>query len=1355
MCQSSACFSSWCRCQRTILFFQFLTIFSIIFLITNAHASSLMLEWDKHSDSSVVGYKIYYKINTSGAPYNGTGLDQGASPITIRSADIVDPDNPELLLSGFQVGQSYYFAATAFDGDDNESDYSNEVMFEGVEDSIKPEFPKGLSAHVLSSSNVFLVWNLATDDGGSGIAEYQLYRNGQLIKNTSDLGITDTGLHADTEYRYGIKALDNAGNVSDMSDEIIVRTFAESNTVIRVNCGGSAYIDASGKQWQADFGFNTGYSSSHSDPIHFTDDDILHQSTRWDPRDETELSYNFTVPNGDYRVNLHFSESYTPASVIGGRVFSVALEGETVLDHLDIFAEAGHDSALIKSFDVSVSDGDLTIDFQHAQVEDSKINAIEILSKNDQIFHTITASAGNNGSIQPQGALQVAHGNSQTFTINAEPNSQIVNVLVDGESVGAVPAYTFDFVDSNHTISAQFAIKTYTLTSQAGDHGLISPMGTTTVGYGGGQRYTITPDTGYHVSDVSVNGNSVGAVSTYEFTNVDRNQSITAVFEINSYTLNAQAGANGSINPSGKIDITYGESKTFSIEADAQYEVSDVKVNGQSKGAITSYTFSNVTEDQSIAASFVAKKYQITAKESKNGSISPEGVNMVPAGETPTYTFTPDESFHIVDVLVNGVSVGSNSSYTFTPVTSNQEIEVIFELENQPPVADAGPDQTVEEGSVVLLSGYNCFDPDDGIASLVWEQISGPSVTLSDYINEEARFVAPDVSSNGAALVFRLTVTDMAGLKAEDTCIVNVTWVNMPPNAETTPDITVSEGAEVVLDGTTSSDPDDGIVSYQWIQKSGPPIPLTNANSAKADFIAPNVGPQGTALSFELIVTDQGGLQASATVIVNVSWINLQPVAEAGPNQIVKGGVEVTLDGSNSFDGDDGIVMYTWTQTDGIPVTLSDASAVKPTFFAPDVGPEGTALVFKLTVTDKGGLKDQDTCTVNIGWENVAPVADAGADMTVTAGTDVTLDGSRSSDPDDGIVSYQWTQVSGPQVSLNAAGEVKANLITPDPGSGDTSLTFKLTVTDAGGLQSEDTVIVNVSRENTPPVANAGTDLNVNSGVQVTLDGTKSNDPDDGIVSYKWVQIAGPPVTLSSPTEVVPSFTAPVVDEDNLILSFTLTVTDRGGLQNADTCVVKVNKAIQTDTTAPEVSIALPVSSGSYETSETMLSISGIASDADGVVEVIWSNSSGDGGLASGKEKWSVSGISLAEGKNVITVTAMDSAGNRGIATLTVTRKEKQDTTAPDLRMNYPTEFGFYFTFRSEIDLKGTCNDDSQVAEVRWANSSGDGGQATGTDNWVVKKVSLLKWFNNITITATDTSGNTSTLNVLIFRWPF
>lgn len=284
---------------------------------------------------------------------------------------------------------------------------------------------------------------------------------------------------------------------------------------------------------------------------------------------------------------------------------------------------------------------------------------------------------------------------------------------------------------------------------------------------------------------------------------------------------------------------------------------------------------------------------------------------------------------------------------------------------------------------------------------------------------------------------------------------------------------------------------------------------------------------------------------------------NKSPVAITGPNQTVDEGTFVSLDASNSNDPDDGIASYLWEQTEGPLVTLSNPSSVKPTFTAPSVGAGGAALTFRLTVTDKGGLKSTAICIVNVTATNIPPIAEAGSDQTVDEGTLVTLDGSGSTDPDDGITSYLWEQTGGPFVSLSDYGAVKPTFISPSVGSS-AALTFRLTVTDNGGLKSSDTCIVNVTYVNKPPVAEAGPYQTAYVGVLVMLDGSVSADPDNDDISYQWQQTGGPAVTLTNANTALAQFTASVAAGS--VLSFRLTVTDIWGLQSTDTTTVTVQE---------------------------------------------------------------------------------------------------------------------------------------------------------------------------------------------------
>ena len=158
---------------------------------------------------------------------------------------------------------------------------------------------------------------------------------------------------------------------------------------------------------------------------------------------------------------------------------------------------------------------------------------------------TIAATAGIGGSITPSGSITVTQGGSQTFTIASNIGYYILDVQVDGISQGAITSYTFTNVTADHTISASFVNITYTITATTGAGGNISPSGAVTVFYGSSQTFTITPNTGYHVADVLVDGSSVGAVTTYTFSNVTSNHTIEANFAVNTYALTVSKTGTG------------------------------------------------------------------------------------------------------------------------------------------------------------------------------------------------------------------------------------------------------------------------------------------------------------------------------------------------------------------------------------------------------------------------------------------------------------------------------------------------------------------------------------------------------------------------------------------------------------------------------------------------------------------------------------------------------------------------------------------------------------------------------------------------------------------------------------------
>jgi hypothetical protein len=142
------------------------------------------------------------------------------------------------------------------------------------------------------------------------------------------------------------------------------------------------------------------------------------------------------------------------------------------------------------------------------------------------------------------------------------------------------------------------------ITASAGPNGTISPPGATGVPFGGSQEYTFTPNTGYHVDSVYVNGSYIGSPAGYTFTNVTINSTIRVVFAINVYHITATAGPNGSISQAGVTAVIHGQTQAYSITPDSGFNIGMVIIDGADSGTPPSHIFTNITRDHSISAYF-------------------------------------------------------------------------------------------------------------------------------------------------------------------------------------------------------------------------------------------------------------------------------------------------------------------------------------------------------------------------------------------------------------------------------------------------------------------------------------------------------------------------------------------------------------------------------------------------------------------------------------------------------------------------------------------------------------------------------------------------------------------------------
>ena len=207
---------------------------------------------------------------------------------------------------------------------------------------------------------------------------------------------------------------------------------------------------------------------------------------------------------------------------------------------------------------------------------------------------------------------------------------------------------------------------------------------------------------------------------------------------------------------------------------------------------------------------------------------------------------------------------------------------------NEAPTADAGGDQTVNEGSLVTLAGSGT-DPDGTIASYAWVQVGGASIGLSGADTATATFDAPALALGQTLTVtFELTVTDNNGATDTDAATVTVNaaaGINIPPVANAGQDRVVFGTQATTLDGAGSSDAEQSTSSldFLWEQTAGPAVAITDAGQAQATFVAPDVTAD-TPLTFRLTVTDADG--ASDTDLVELT------VREAPASVTISGRVQ-------------------------------------------------------------------------------------------------------------------------------------------------------------------------------------------------------------------------------------------------------------------------------------------------------------------------------------------------------------------------------------------------------------------------------------------------------------------------------
>ena len=547
-----------------------------------------------------------------------------------------------------------------------------------------------------------------------------------------------------------------------------------------------------------------------------------------------------------------------------------------------------------------------------------------------------------------------------------------------------------------------------------------------------------------------------------------------------------------------------------------------------------------VTFGQGPSGTLTISNFQLVAEQRQSPTESyftyrPELLNTGAARTAVTGTVTSlDSAIRLVDPVTGDLLAQANlhfapvpaggrvmSSDTFT-ILANRTVPLDFTRlawSFVAPVANAGPNQTAAIGTTVTLNGSASSNP-SGIGTLAynWTFVTRPPGTATRLLNASDAMPTFLVDVPGTYIV-KLTVSNGAGT---DTATVAVSTTNSPPIANAGPNQTVAPGATVILNGSLSSDVDGDPLTYTWTliaRPAGSTAVLQGANSVSPTFVADR---PGTYIA-QLVVSD-GKLNSSPATV----WITTQntpPVANAGANQTVSVGAQVTLNGSASTDVDGDPLTYQWsliTVPSGSTATLSNPTLVDPVFTADKSG----IYVAQLIVSDGKVNSAPATVTITTGTVQ-APVANAGPNQTVKHGTLVTLSGS-GTDPQSRPLTFQWALITRPAGST----AVLSSLTAQNPTfTADLPGTYVAQLIVNNGTVNSAPATVTITTTNTAPVANAGSAQNVSVGSIVFLNGNGSSDADGDPLTYSWSLTsvpAGSSAALSAANSATPTFLADV-----------------------------------------------------------------------------------------------------------------------------------------------------------------------------------------------------------------------------------
>ena len=331
--------------------------------------------------------------------------------------------------------------------------------------------------------------------------------------------------------------------------------------------------------------------------------------------------------------------------------------------------------------------------------------------------YTVTVTQTANGTIAP-GTTVMNYGTSQTFTFTPITGYHVATITVDGTalsgtalSTAIASGYAFTSIAANHTITATYAINTYTIiASVTGGNGTISPTGTTTLNYGASQAYTFTPTTGYQVASITVDGVALSGATLaaaitngYPFSNVSANHTIAVAYTPLTYDLALTQVGSGGVTSTGATtgSSTISSAAAGTTNATYNYNTSVVLTATASTGwTFTGWTGACVnatgtctvpmTAAKAVTATFTINTYVLTTTQVGSGGVtsSPTGITLAAPGTTNA-TYNYNTAVTLTEVPATGwtftgwtgACTGTTTTCAVT-MTQAQSVTATFTIKN-------------------------------------------------------------------------------------------------------------------------------------------------------------------------------------------------------------------------------------------------------------------------------------------------------------------------------------------------------------------------------------------------------------------------------------------------------------------------------------------------------------------------------------------------------------------------------------------------------------------------------------------------------------------------------------------------